>query len=164
MVKKYFTDESLNTFVGEIKGYTDGAVSTVQSRADSAYDLADLAANAVYVGPTEPTDPNVKVWINTAEEGNGVIPVLPRVSTINLLSNSWSGSAAPYSQVVSIATVTSATKIELNPTVAQIVSLQNDDIALMAENSNGKVTVYSFGGKPSANMTMQVTLTEVSYV
>ena len=29
------------------------------------------AANMIYVGPTQPTDPNIKVWINTAEEGEG---------------------------------------------------------------------------------------------
>lgn len=138
--------------------------ANAQAKADSAYDLADLAANMVYVGPDMPTDPNVKVWINTAEEGTGVVPIMPRVSTINLLASAWSGSSAPYSQRVNIATVTAATKVELNATVAQIVSLQNDDIALMAENNDGIVTVYSFGGKPDSNMTMQVTLTEVAYV
>lgn len=122
------------------------------------------AAQIVYVGPTQPTDSNIKVWINTAEEGTGVVPVLPRVATITLAAANWTGSAAPYSQTVSINTVTSATKIDLQPTVAQITSLQNDDIALMAENTDGTVKVYSFGGKPSADMTMQVLLTEVSYV
>lgn len=137
------------------------SADAAQEKADSAY---DLASSVVYVGPDMPTDPNVKVWINTAEEGTGVVPVMPRVATITLKANAWTGSAAPYSQVVQIATVTSATKVELNATVSQIVSLQNDDIALMAENSSGTVTVYSFGGKPSSDMTMQVTLTEVSYV
>ena len=122
------------------------------------------AAQMVYVGPDMPTDPNIKVWINTSEEGTGVIPVLPRVSTITLAATSWTGSSSPYSQVVEIATVTTATKIDLQPTVTQLVSLQNDDIALMAENENGVVTIYSFGGKPSSDMTMQVLLTEVSYV
>lgn len=121
-------------------------------------------ANMIYVGPDRPTDPNIKVWINTAEEGTGIVPVMPRVSTINLSASAWTGNSAPYSQVVTINTVTSATKVELNPTVAQIVSLQTEDIALTAENNNGVVTVYSFGGKPSANMTMQVTLQEVAYV
>lgn len=123
------------------------------------------AANIIHIGPDEPTDPNIKIWINTSEEGTGVIPVLPRVATITLASNAWDGNSAPYSQVVEIATVTSATKIELNPTVSQILSLQNDDIALMAENDGlGIVTIYSFGGKPSADMTMQVTLQEVAFV
>lgn len=122
------------------------------------------AAQIVYVGPTKPTDPNIKVWINTAEEGTGVVPVMPRVSTISLPKASWTGSASPYYQTVTINTVTSSTKIDLQPTVAQITSLQDADIALMAENTNGTVKVYSFGGKPSADMTMQVLLTEVSYV
>lgn len=138
---------------------TDSEIPT-----SSAVLSAIEAASEVYVGPTQPTDPNIKVWINTSEEGTGVVPVLPRVSTITLPKASWSGSSAPYYQTVSINTVTPATKIELNPTVAQIVSLQNDDIALMAENDAGTVKVYSFGGKPSSDMTMQVTLTEVSYV
>ena len=122
------------------------------------------AAQIVYVGPTAPTDPNIKVWINTAEDGTGVVPVLPRLSTISLPVANWTGDASPYSQEVTINTVTSATKIDLQPTVAQIVSLQDQDIALMAENIDGVVTIYSFGGKPSADMTMQVLLTEVSFV
>ena len=131
---------------------------------DTAVSEQIAAANMIYVGPDRPTDPNIKVWINTAEEGTGVIPMLPRVSTITLAANGWTGNTAPYSQVVEVNTATPATKVELNPTAAQIVSLQNDDIALMAQNDAGTITVYSFGGKPSASMTVQVTLTEVSYV
>lgn len=122
------------------------------------------AANIIYVGPNMPDDPKIQVWINTAEESVGIVPVLPRIATITLPKTSWVGNLAPYSQVVEISSVTSATKIDLQPTVSQIVELQNDDIALMAENINGIVTIYSFGGKPSADMTMQVLLTEVSYV
>lgn len=121
-------------------------------------------ANIIYVGPSMPEDPNIKVWINTAEEGTGIVPVLPRIATITLDSSNWSGDAAPYSQVVDIATVTSSTKIDLQPTASQIVALQNADIALMAENNNGVVTVYSFGGKLADNMSIQAILTEVSYV
>ena len=122
------------------------------------------AANMIYVGPDRPTNQNIKVWINTAEDGTGVIPVLPRLSTISLTASGWIGGSSPYSQAVEINTVTTATKIDLQPTVAQIVSLQNDDIALMATNNGGVVTIYSFGGKPSADMEIQVLLTEVSYV
>ena len=121
-------------------------------------------ANIIYVGPTQPTDPNIKIWINTAEDGTGIIPVLPRVATITLAAANWSGSSAPYSQVVEIESVTAASKIDLQPTMAQLSSLMSEDIALMAENVNGVVTIYSFGGKPSSNMSMQVLIQEVSYV
>lgn len=137
--------------------------STLIPTSSAVYSAIE-AATEVYVGPDMPTDPNIKVWINTSEEGGGVVPVLPRISTISLPKANWSGSSAPYYQTVSINTVTPATKVELNPTVSQISSLQSDDIALMAENDAGSVKVYSFGGKPSSDMTMQVTLMEVSYV
>ena len=145
MAKKVFTDESLSTLVNETKAYVD-------------------ASNIVYVGPTEPTNPNIKVWINTSEDGTGVIPVLPRVATITLSKSAWTGSANPYSQVVNIATVTASTKIDLQPTAQQIASLNDADIALIAQNNNGTVTVYALGGKPSVDYTMQVLLTEVAFV
>jgi hypothetical protein len=118
----------------------------------------------VYVGPTQPTDPNIKVWINTAEEGTGIVPVLPRVSTITLPKANWKGSSEPYSQVVTVNTVTSATKIDLQPTAQQIVDLQNDEISLMVENNGGVITCYAIGNKPTVDYTMQVLLQEVSYV
>ena len=118
----------------------------------------------IYIGSDEPTDENIKVWINTSEEGTGVIPLLPRITTITLVEANWVGNSAPYSQVVEIPSATAVSKIDLQPTVSQIIELQNADIAFMAENLDGVITVYSFGGKPSANMTMQVMLTEVSYV
>ena len=138
--------------------------ANAQEKANTAYDLADMAINMIHIGPDMPTDPNVKVWINTAEEGTGVIPVLPRVATITLSANAWIGSSHPYSQVVNVATATASSKIDLQPTAQQIVSLQDEDIALIAQNNNGVVTVYALGGKPKLDYTMQILLTEVSFV
>ena len=160
-----FVDDALRTALVEQINAVDDRVDAVSALVgDTAVSEQIAAANMLYVGPTEPTDPNIQVWINTAEESTGIVPVLPRIATITLAASAWTGNASPYSQVVSINTVTSATKIDLQPTVEQVVSLQNDDIALMAQNDNGIVTIYSFGGKPSADMTMQVQLMEVSYV
>ena len=33
--------------------------------------------------------------------------------------------------------------------------------SLAAENENGQVTVYAFGGKPAGSITLQATITEV---
>ena len=160
-----FVDDALKTSMLTEIGTVDDKVDAVSTLVgDTAVSEQINAAQIVYVGPTQPTDPNIKVWINTSEEGTGVVPVLPRVATITLVATNWTGNSSPYSQVVDINTVTSATKIDLQPTVAQIVSLQNDDIALMAENVDEVVTIYSFGGKPSADMTMQVLLQEVAFV
>ena len=123
-----------------------------------------LANLGIYIGDTEPEDPNIKIWINTAEDSGGVTPLLPRIATITLHASGWTGNANPYSQVVTINSVTVNSKIDLQPTAQQIVSLQNEDIALMAENNAGVVTIYALGGKPTVDYTMQVLLTEVAYV
>ena len=162
VVDATMSSTSTNPVQNKVVNAAISAISTLVGDTKVSEQIA--AANMIYVGPDRPTDPNIKVWINTAEEGTGVIPMLPRVSTITLAVDGWTGSSAPYSQVVEVNTATSATKVELNPTAAQIVSLQDDDIALMAQNDAGTITVYSFGGKPSVSMTVQVTLTEVSYV
>jgi hypothetical protein len=160
-----FVDDALRTVLVEQINAVDDKIDAVSALVgDTAVSEQIAAANVIHVGPTEPDDPNIQVWINTAEEGTGIIPVLPRIATITLAANGWTGSSAPYSQSVEIATVTAATKIDLQPTVDQIVSLQNDDIALMAQNNAGVVTVYAFGDKPSTSMTMQVQLVEVSYL
>lgn len=122
------------------------------------------AASEVYVGPDMPTDPNIKVWINTSEEGTGVVPVLPRVSTISLPASAWSGTKEPYSQVVEIATATASSKIDLQPSAQQIVDLQNAEISLMIGNDGGILTCYAIGNKPTVDYTMQVLVQEVAYV
>lgn len=86
------------------------------------------------------------------------------ISTVTLLADSWVGSAAPYSQVVSINGVTANTKVDLKPTSAQIAEMQDCDIAFVAENDNGVVTVYSINCKPETDYAMQVVLTEVASV
>ena len=125
---------------------------------------AIAASQLVHVGPEAPTDPNIKVWIDTSEEGIFATPTASRISTINLPVSGWIGGASPYSQVVSINTVTPNTKVELNATVSQIIQLQNDDVALTVQNDAGVVTVSAIGGKPSEDMAIQVELKEVTYV
>lgn len=118
-------------------------------------------ANIVYVGATEPTDPNILVWVNTAEEYEGAVTLVPRLATISLPAANWSGDAEPYKQGVVIDSVVTNSKIDLQPTAQQIVALQAEEIVLMAENNNGVITVYAIGGIPSFDMTMQVLITEV---
>lgn len=138
---------------------------TVDKGGTGATNATDALKNlGIYIGDTEPTDSHIKIWINTAEEGTGVVPLLPRIATVTLKASSWTGSNNPYSQVVAVNGVTVNSKIDLQPTAQQIVSLQSDDIALMAENNGGTVTFYALGGKPSVDYTMQVLLTEVTYV
>ena len=83
------------------------------------------------------------------------------IGRVDLLADSWDGTQSPYSQVVVIDGVTENSKIDLNPSVEQLAVFHQKDIAFVAENEDGVVTVYCIGQKPTADYTMQITITEV---
>ena len=79
-------------------------------------------------------------------------------------SAAWSGSG-PYTQSVTVtgAVVTSGSRIDLQPTAVQLAALQTDGVtALVVENNAGTLTAYALGAAPSAAMTVQCTVTEVT--
>lgn len=92
-----------------------------------------------------------------------VVSVVPAAS-VTLRANSWSGSGTSYSQVVAISGVTASTKVDLQPTAAQLAEFHHNVLALVAENDGGTVTVYAIGDKPMNDYTIQITKTEVGGV
>jgi hypothetical protein len=101
-------------------------------------------------------------------KGNAIIEELANISQstavisyVDLLASEWQGTASPYSQVVSINGATENSKIDLNPSVEQLAVFHQKDIAFVAENEDGVVTVYCVGQKPTGDYSMQVTITEV---
>ena len=79
------------------------------------------------------------------------------------LSLSWSGNG-PFTQTVTVTgtTVTSNSKVDLQPTAAQLTQLMTDGVtALIIENNNGTLTAYALGAAPSTAMTIACTVTEV---
>lgn len=90
--------------------------------------------------------------------------VAPKLTTITMPATGWQGSSNPYSQVVICNGVNVNSKLDLQPTPAQIVELQDSEISLMLTNNQGTVTAWAIGGKPTSDMTMHVLITEVSVV
>lgn len=87
---------------------------------------------------------------------------IPQVTTINLLADSWVKSDVDsYSQVVEIGGVTENSKIDLQPTPEQLSELIDDGISMTAVNDNCIVTIYAIGAVPTADMVMQIVITEV---
>ena len=85
----------------------------------------------------------------------------PKLTSITMKANAWQGTSHPYSQVVTCNGVNANSKLDLQPTAAQIVALQDAEITLMASNNNGVVTAYAIGYKPTVDYTMDVLITEV---
>ena len=86
---------------------------------------------------------------------------VPTTASITLRAAAWLDNGSHYSQVVTLANVTSLTKVDLQPTVAQLDTLHEQSLGFYTINSNGSVTVYAVGNKPLQDFTFQVTMTEV---
>lgn len=83
------------------------------------------------------------------------------VNSVTLLASNWSGDASPYSQVVHISNATERSKIDLQPSTEQLAIFHEKDLAFVAENDNGEVTIYCIGQKPTNDYEIQITVTEV---
>ncbi len=84
-----------------------------------------------------------------------------RIGEVVLRGSGWVGEESPYSQVVTLAGVTANSQVDLTPSVEQLAVFHEKDLAFVAENEDGVVTVYAVGQKPQNDYTIQVTITEV---
>lgn len=83
--------------------------------------------------------------------------------SVTLAAASWTESDDGFTQAVTIAGGTANSLVALQPTVAQIIAMQGAGVsALVVNNDNGAFTAYAVGAAPTEDMTMQITLTEVS--
>lgn len=69
-----------------------------------------------------------------------------------------------FYQIIEIEGTTVKSKIDLQPTSAQLISFINNGTSMFAANENGTIYVYAIGAKPNADITIQATKTEVVYV
>lgn len=85
---------------------------------------------------------------------------------VTLPASGWQKSSdnTYYSQVITVPGATEDSKIDLQPTPAQLISLLNNGTSMFASNEAGTITVYVVGSKPTSDMTMQATKMEVVYV
>ena len=129
--------------------------------------------SGVYIGTEAPTDPEVNVWIDT--NGDVDASVLPVRAFVNILggNDNWfaedvydrNGNVVGlrYGQVVNVnnAVITPNSKVDLQISSEQMVIFYEKDLAFVAENDNGVVTVYCVGNIPENSYILQATVTEV---
>lgn len=85
-----------------------------------------------------------------------------KLSQITILADAWEGDESPYSQVVTVDGTTAYSKVDMQPSVEQLALWHQKDLAFVAENEDGVITVYAIGDKPANDYVVQVTVTEVS--
>lgn len=86
------------------------------------------------------------------------------VVSVDLKTASWveSPDMTYYTQVITIPNITATTKIDLQPTPEQLISMITAGIVMFIANDNGNVKVYSVNDKPATDMTIQATIKETS--
>lgn len=104
-----------------------------------------------------------EVW-GCVDGGTSSGAASPKLTNITMYADKWEGSSSPYSQVVSCNGVQVNSKVDLQPTPMQLEELRSAEIALMATNDNGVVTIYSFYDKLPSTMEMQVLITSVEVI
>lgn len=85
-----------------------------------------------------------------------------KLTEITLYAGNWKGATSPYSQVVAVEGVSVNSMVNLQPSVEQLEIFHDKDLAFVAENEDGVVTVYAVGELPDGDYTMQATIMEVN--
>lgn len=87
--------------------------------------------------------------------------LLPKATTVSLPVASWQGESSPYYQDITSSYVTETSKVDIQPTIDQLVKWQNDGLAFNTLSANGSFRVYVSDFKPTEDMSVQVTIQEV---
>ena len=112
---------------------------------------------------SEPEEMNVDFGeVQVVNPGGGGSAVATKIASVTLDASKWvTESENLHFQVVTIDGTTERSKVDLLPSVEQLAIFHNKDVAFVAENEDGVITVYAIGDKPTLDYTMQVSITEV---
>ena len=148
---------------------TADADKPVSTQQQAALDLKAPLTSPAFTGtPTAPTgaagDSSTQIattaFVGSAAAG-AANAAKPKVATISV-STSWSGSG-PYTQTVTVPGATASSKVDLQPDATILSQLAADGVtALYIVNDGGVFTAYAVGAVPTAVISMQATIEEVT--
>lgn len=96
-------------------------------------------------------------WQATSMTGT----LFDRLSSLSLPTASWTGSD-PYTQTVTLSDSAADTKVDIQPSEELYDQLVADNVGYLAiKNVDGTLTAVAKGGKPSVDLTVQVTYNSV---
>ena len=134
------------------------AFTTLEGRMDAAADAAEGASAALVNAAAElPALYAINGLIKGTGSGAaqavaGTDYAIPAVDITATLSTTWAGSAAPYTQSISISGMTAAKKIQVglaaSCTAAQYAAAEKAKLLCSAQGT-GSITVTAFGTKPT---------------
>lgn len=124
--------------------------------------VAVSAVTSTELGYLDGVTSNVQTQLNNVQTQLNAKQSLVKKATITL-STSWTGSASPYTQTVTVSGGTADTQVDLQADATVIQQMLDDGTtALFIANNSGTFTAYAVGKKPTAALSIQATLTTVS--
>lgn len=84
-----------------------------------------------------------------------------KITHITLPVANWKNAESPFFQAVEISGISESSMVDIQATKEQIKQFCSDGISLHIENDRGNTTAYAIGTKPTEDIELQVTLTEV---
>lgn len=99
----------------------------------------------------------------SAAQQNAINACKVKKTGVTLTAAGWEGTASPYTQTVTLSGITVNSKVDIQMDATSLgVLIDSGTSAIWMENSNGTITAKCIGDKPNADMTVQVTITEVT--
>lgn len=156
------------------RGYIYGETNSLNLRGGNPttekYTYLKIAEDGVYIDNqkiyypgNKPTPADIGTYTKT--EINTLLTNKENIikKTTVTLSTNWLGSSSPYTQIVTISGTTPNSKIDLQSDATVIQQMIDDEVvALYIVNDNGVLTAYAMGEKPTAKITVQAIITEVT--
>ena len=101
---------------------------------------------------------------NISIVNNKISAVLYSVTT-TLMASNWLGTASPYTQRVTVTGGKATSQVNVQGDATAIQQMLDDGTnAIYIANNNGTFTAYAVGGKPTANLSIQMTVYDVKEV
>lgn len=147
--------------IGTVTTAASGAEAVITNSGTSSAVVLDFVLPAGAQGETGATGEQGPQGVAGPKGDKGDSDV--RLVTLSLPVAGWVGTASPYTQTVAIPDGTVSTRVDLYPDASQLALLQGESYdALVIQNNSGVFTAVSVGGKPSADLSFQACLTEVT--
>lgn len=102
------------------------------------------------------TDENNMAYIRNKPSLSDVVKMKHAI----ISSSSWIGED-PYTQSITLDAATPNSKIDVQPNADIMAAIIAENYRLSIKNDNGAVTIYAFGAKPSNDLNLQLTITEI---
>ena len=147
------TEVNIGVYVGNLQTSTPARVECLKSI---------LCGGGVHEEPPEDVYRQLLDLIRNGGTGGGSTNVYSeRITDVTLKADGWVGETSPYSQVVTVNTVTPNSKVILDLNEEQAIIFSEKNVTFIVENTNGVVTFKALGDKPKNDYTVQVTIKEV---